>query len=73
MMVPGQVSALGFIRWMNLMDNLIPLIIPPAAAPTVVFFIKQYMDGNLPIGIIETARADGAGEFYIFNKIIVSF
>ena len=74
MMVPGQVSALGFIRWMGtlgLLDNLIPLIIPAAAAPSVVFFIKQYMESNLPVEIIEAARADGAGEFYIFNIIIL--
>lgn len=74
MMVPGQISALGFVRWMDnlsLTDNLLPLIIPCAAAPTVVFFIKQYMESNLPLEIIEAARADGAGEFYIFNRIIL--
>lgn len=74
MMVPGQISALGFVRWMdtlNLTNNLLPLIIPAAAAPTVVFFIKQYMDSNLPIELIEAARVDGAGEFYTFNRIIV--
>lgn len=74
MMVPGQISALGFVRWMDhlsLMDNLLPLIIPCAAAPTVVFFIKQYMESNLPLEIIEAARADSAGEFYTFNRIIV--
>ena len=47
MMVPTQVTALGFVRQMNamkLMDSFIPLIVPSIAAPTVFFFMKQYMD-----------------------------
>lgn len=74
MMVPGQVSALGFIRWvdtLHLMNNFIPLIVPSIAAPAVFFFMKQYMDSNLPMEIVEAARSDGLGEFYTFNRIIV--
>lgn len=43
MMVPGQVSALGFVRWMDtlhMMNTFTPLIVPAIAAPTVVFFMK---------------------------------
>ncbi|MBN2619305.1 MAG: carbohydrate ABC transporter permease, partial [Spirochaetales bacterium] len=46
MMVPPQVSALGFIRLimkMDLLDSFIPLIIPAIASPVVFFFIIQYM------------------------------
>ncbi len=73
MMVPGQVSALGFIRWvakLGLTDSYVPLIMPAIAAPAVFFFMKQFMDSNLPIEIIEAARVDGSKEFYTFNKII---
>jgi len=74
MMVPGQVSALGFVnlvRRMKLMDNFIPLIVPAIAAPIVFFFIKQYMENSLPMDIVEAARIDGAHEFRIFNTIII--
>lgn len=74
MMVPTQVSALGFfnlVRRMDLMDNYIPLIVPSIAAPIVFFFIKQYMENSLPMEIIEAARIDGAHEFRIFNTIII--
>lgn len=74
MMVPTQVSALGFVnlvRKMNLMDNFIPLIVPSIASPIVFFFIKQYMENSLPMEIVESARIDGAHEFRIFNKIII--
>ncbi len=74
MMVPPQVSTLGFIRLvtrMGLMDSFIPLILPSIAAPVVFFFMKQYMESGLPLEIIEAARIDGAGEFYTFNKIVI--
>ena len=74
MMIPTQVSALGFVdlmRKMKMMDTFIPLIIPSIAAPVVFFYMKQYMDSNLPGSLIEAARIDGASEFRIFNKIVI--
>ena len=70
MMVPTQVSALGFIKQMSdmhLMNSFIPLVVPSIASPVVFFFIKQYMDSVLPIELVEAARIDGAHEFRIFN------
>lgn len=74
MMVPTQVSTLGFIRMMmkvGLMDSYIPLILPGIAAPVVFFFIKQYMDSSLSIQIVEAARIDGSNEFRTFNSIVL--
>ncbi|MDY2790934.1 MAG: carbohydrate ABC transporter permease [Lachnospiraceae bacterium] len=74
MMIPTQVTALGFVRFMNqlhLTDNFIPLIVPSIAAPTVFFFMKQYMESSLPLEIVEASRIDGAAEFKTFNAIIV--
>ncbi len=72
MMIPTQVSTLGFVKLvesMGLMNNYIPLIIPAIAAPITFFFMKQYMDSNLPASLIEASRMDGAGEFMTFNRI----
>ena len=74
MMIPTQVTALGFYRLMmdwNLMDSFIPLIIPAIAAPVVFFYMKQYMDSSLPLEIVEASRIDGAGEFKTFNMMIL--
>jgi len=74
MMIPTQVTALGFITFMgklNLMDSFIPLIIPSIAAPVVFFYMKQYMDSNLPLSLLEAARIDGCGEFRTFNSIVL--
>jgi multiple sugar transport system permease protein len=74
MMIPTQVTALGFIRLitrMNLMNNYIPLIFPAIAAPATFFYLKQYMDSVLSLSLVEAARIDGAGEFHIFNAIVL--
>ena len=74
MMVPSQVTALGFVRLMgtfNLMDTFIPLIVPSAASPIVFFFMKQYMEAVLPLDIVEAARIDGSNEFRTFNFIVL--
>ncbi len=74
MTIPTQVSALGFFNMMNdlgLTNSFIPLIIPAVAAPTVFFFMKQYMESSLPLEIVEAARIDGSNEFRTFNEIIL--
>lgn len=72
MMIPTQVTALGFVKLvqsMKLEDNFIPLVIPTIAAPMTFFYLKQYMDSNLPGELLEAARIDGAGELRIFNTV----
>lgn len=74
MMIPTQVTALGFVSFMSeikLEDTLLPLIIPTIAAPITFFYMKQYMDSTLPLSIVEAARIDGAGEFRTFNTIVI--
>ncbi len=74
MMVPTQVSTLGFIRLLqrlNLMNNYISLIVPSIAAPVVFFYMYQSMEATLPFSIVEAARVDGCNEFRTFNEIVV--
>ena len=74
MMIPTQVTALGFINLitdMKLDNTFIPLIVPSIAAPATFFYMKQYMESTLPLAIIEAARIDGSGEFRTFNTIVM--
>lgn len=74
MMIPTQVTALGFVRLMNslnLDDTFVPLIVPAIAAPVTFFYMKQYMDSALPLALVEASRIDGAGEFRTFNTIVL--
>ena len=74
MMIPPQVSAVGFIQLMykfKLTNNYLPLILPSIAAPVVFFYMKQYLESVLPMEMVEAARMDGSNEFYTFNHIVL--
>lgn len=74
MMIPTQVTALGFVQLVNKMkleDSFIPLIVPSVAVPVTFFYMKQYMESALPLSLIEAARIDGSGEFHTFNTIVL--
>ncbi len=72
MMIPAQVTMIGFYQMVykiGMTNNLLMLIIPSIAAPSMVFFMRQYMIPSLPLEIVQAARIDGAKEFYTFNII----
>lgn len=74
MMIPTQVTSLGFLQLigkMKLDDSFIPLIVPSIAAPVTFYYMKQYLESTLPLSIVEAARIDGSGEFRTFNNIVL--
>ncbi len=74
MMLPNQVSALGFINVVSklgMMDTYYPLILPSIAAPVVFYYMKSYMESILPLEIVEAARVDGSNELRTFNRIVL--
>lgn len=54
----------------GLIDNFWVHIIPGLAMPVGLFLVKQFMD-QIPNELLEAARVDGAGDWYIFMKIIL--
>ena len=74
MMIPGTVTMIGFyqaVYKLGLTNKLSMLILPAIAAPMTVFFMRQYLQATLSMEIVQSARIDGAGEFRIFNQIVV--
>ena len=74
MMVPTQVYAVGYYKFMiklGLIDTFWPLILPGITTPAVVFFMRQYLLGALPLEVVEAARIDGSGEFHTFNTVVL--
>lgn len=72
MMVPSQLSLLGFYNLcnkMHMIDSYWPLILPSIASPATVFFLRQYILSVMPRALMEAPRVDGASEFMIFHKI----
>ena len=74
MMIPTQVSSLGFIQLLiklGLIDTLAALYIPAIASPVVFFYMYQAMTASLSQSIVEAARIDGCPEFKTFNQIVI--
>lgn len=73
-LVPTQVSIIGFYRYMSLIkltNSYIPLILPAIAAPSSIFFAKQYLEAVVIKDLIDAARIDGCSELGIFHKIML--
>ncbi len=73
-MIPGTLSFIGFYQFMakmHLTNSFIPLIVPTIASAGTVLFIKQYMESILSFELIDAGRIDGAGEFLIYNVVIL--
>ncbi len=74
MMIPAQVTMIGFYQMVykvGLTNNIWMLILPSIAAPSMVFFMRQYLASTLSMEIVQSARIDGAKEFMIFNRIVL--
>ncbi|MDR0925127.1 MAG: carbohydrate ABC transporter permease [Hungatella sp.] len=72
MMIPAQITMIGFYQMVyriHMTNNFLMLILPAIASPSMVFFMRQYMMPALSMEIIQAARIDGGGEFFIFNQI----
>lgn len=73
MMIPSQVMLVPLFKLMsyfNLLNSYVALIAPSICSPFAIFLMRQ----NLlffPKDLLESARLDGAGELYIFFKIVL--
>ncbi|WP_374194283.1 carbohydrate ABC transporter permease [Streptomyces sp. N35] len=73
LMVPANLMVLPLfvlINQLNLLDTYAGLVLPFAAAAFGVFLMRQSMQA-IPDELLEAARMDGAGEWYIFWRIVI--
>lgn len=72
-MVPGNLMLLPLFVLMSklqLIDSYAGLVLPFAAGAFGVFLMRQFMQ-SIPDELLEAARMDGAGEWYIFWRIVM--
>ena len=55
---------------LGLVDSIWAHIIPMLSMPVGLYLVKQFID-DLPDEMIEAARLDGAGDFYILRRIVL--
>ena len=73
LMIPLEVIMIpifSIVKNLGLYNNIWGLIIPPAATPTGLFIMRQYLL-SVPDELMEAARIDGASEWHIFWKLII--
>ncbi len=74
MMIPATITIIGFYQMVykiHMTNKFIMLILPAMASPSLVFFMRQYMKPAVSPSLVESARIDGAKEFFTFNAIVM--
>ncbi|WP_258535555.1 carbohydrate ABC transporter permease [Bacillus sp. 03113] len=73
LMIPDQVTMIPtylIVNEMGLTNTLAGIILPGLVSAFSLFLIRQFMT-TIPNDLIEAARLDGAGELYIFFKVVL--
>ncbi|MYL33951.1 ABC transporter permease subunit [Pontibacillus yanchengensis] len=73
MMIPAQVTMIPvyvLLNKMGLTNTMLGIILPTLAVAFSIFLFRQFMT-TIPNDLIEAARLDGAGEFFIFFRLII--
>lgn len=73
LMIPGQITMIPvflLLKKMGLLNSYSGLVLPGIASAFGIFFMRQFIV-TLPNELLEAARIDGAGEFYIFSRIVL--
>lgn len=74
MMIPGQISMIGYMlemRSLGLINTLLPLIFTWAAHPLGAFLMTQFIKDSVPTELLESGRLDGCTEPGLFFRIVV--
>ena len=54
----------------NLIDSWWAIILPSVVVSFGIFMMRLYITRAVPSPLLETARMDGAGEFFMFHRIV---
>lgn len=55
----------------HLKNNLLILVLPGAVSAYNCIVMRTFIQSNVPDSLIEAARIDGAGEFFLFFRIVL--
>jgi multiple sugar transport system permease protein len=73
LMLPFQVTFIPLyvtVQSLGLINSFAGLIIPRATNAFGIFMLRQFFNG-IPHELDDAARIDGAGEFYIYSRLII--
>ncbi len=67
-----QIPNYMIVKGMGLIDTYGALILPKIAVAFNMFLVKQFLE-QMPDAYLEAARLDGAGEWRVFQKIVMPY
>lgn len=73
LVIPGQVAMLPLfllLKNMGLVNTYLGVLVPGMASIFGIFLIRRQAE-TIPDELLDAARVDGAGEFYIFRRIVL--
>jgi ABC-type glycerol-3-phosphate transport system permease component len=73
LMFTGHVTSIPnflIISTLGINNTYLAVILPAFSAPLGLYLMKQFME-QIPDSLIESARLDGASEFFIWRKIVM--
>jgi multiple sugar transport system permease protein len=73
LIMPVQVAMIPLflmMKWLHLVNSYGGVIVPALATVFGIYLVRQYTR-SIPDDLIEAARLDGAGEWYIFVRIVL--
>ncbi|MBO5335967.1 MAG: carbohydrate ABC transporter permease [Lachnospiraceae bacterium] len=71
MLMPYQVTLVPnylVAEWLNTLDTYWSIWLPGIFSPFAVFLLTKFMK-RIPVGVMEAAQIDGAGEWQIYRRI----
>ena len=63
-------SYIFYIQYLHLKDSYLALILPGVFNVFYLLIMRTFVSA-IPTALIESAKIDGAGEFYTFNRIVL--
>ncbi len=58
-------------KYLGLTDRLLALILPPLLNPFLIILMRTFIKSAIPDSMIDSAKIDGAGEFWIYTSIVL--
>jgi ABC-type glycerol-3-phosphate transport system permease component len=74
MLIPAAVTTIPVFIVMarlGLMNTYWSMILPGAASAFGIFWMRQYINANVPDELLDAARIDGCSEFEIYARIVI--
>lgn len=74
MMIPFYVRLVPLfilMVWFGWVDHYAGLIVPGVVSVFSMFFMRQYIAGNVPLELLDSGRIDGCSEFGLYYRLVL--